>query len=63
MGAHEATITLDGLWLLDGDYPVTVRLIDREAGRVVASAEVPLHVTQSDRADGIMALGVNVDLR
>jgi ABC-2 type transport system ATP-binding protein len=61
-GEHQAAITLSGLWLLDGDYPVTVRLIDRTTGRVLASAEAPLHVTQADRADGIMAIGVEVDL-
>jgi ABC-2 type transport system ATP-binding protein len=61
-GHREARITLGGLWLLDGDYPVTVRLIDREAGRVLASAETALHVAQADRADGIMALDVSVDI-
>ena len=61
-GHHDVTITLGRLWLLDGDYPVTVRLIDRDAGRVLASAEAALHVAQSDRADGVISLCVDVEV-
>jgi ABC-2 type transport system ATP-binding protein len=57
------TIRFDRTWLLDGEFPVTLKLTDRASGEVVdwREAVVSFEVTSAGRAEGTVALDVTID--
>ncbi len=60
---RSVTITLDRTWLLDGEFPVTLKLTDRSTGAVVDWREgiTSFEVTSAGRAEGTVALDVSVE--
>lgn len=62
-GRRTVTITLDRLWLLDGEYPVSLKLVDQSTGRIVGWREsaTRFEVTSEGRAQGTIALDVTVE--
>ncbi|MFV0306521.1 MAG: ABC transporter ATP-binding protein [Desertimonas sp.] len=62
-GEHIARITLGNLWLLDGDYRISLKLTDRATGEVLdwRDRATTFTVSGSTRADGIVALDVRFD--
>jgi ABC-2 type transport system ATP-binding protein len=61
--ARSISIRIDRAWLLDGEFPVTLKLTDRATGRVVdwREAVVSFEVTSAGRADGTVALDVTIE--
>jgi ABC-2 type transport system ATP-binding protein len=60
---RSVTITLDRTWLLDGEFPITLKLTDRATGNVVDWREgiASFEVTSSGRAEGTVALDVTIE--
>ena len=50
-------------WLLDGDYPVSLKLTDRASGRVLDWREgvTSFQIASAERAEGLILLDVAVD--
>jgi ABC-2 type transport system ATP-binding protein len=61
-GPQQLRIAIKGVWLLDGDYPVSIRLADRVTGTVIdwREAVARFEVVNDGRAEGTVALDVNV---
>lgn len=61
-GEREVTITIERTWLLDGEFPVSLKLSDRSSGQVIDWREhiASFEVTSAGRADGTVALDVSV---
>jgi hypothetical protein len=57
------TIRFDRTWLLDGEFPVSLKLTDRASGEVIDWREgvVSFEVTSAGRAAGTVALDVTID--
>jgi ABC-type polysaccharide/polyol phosphate transport system ATPase subunit len=55
-------IAIKGVWLLDGEYPVSLRLADRVTGRVLdwREAVATFEVVNEGRAEGTVALDVTI---
>lgn len=62
-GAHTARITIGQLWLLDGEFRLSLKLTDRASGEVLDWREraAVFTISGANRADGIVALDVRVD--
>jgi hypothetical protein len=60
--AQQLRVAIKGLWLLDGEYPVSLRLADRATGRVVdwREAVATFEVVNDGRAEGTVALDVTI---
>jgi ABC-2 type transport system ATP-binding protein len=60
--AQQLRVAIKGLWLLDGEYPVSLRLADRATGRVVdwREAVATIEVDNDGRAEGTVALDVTI---
>ena len=50
-------------WLLDGDFPVSLKLTDRVSGRVLDWREgvASFQIASAERAEGMILLDVSVD--
>ena len=61
-GPQQLRFAIKGVWLLDGDYPVSIRLADRLTGTVIdwREAVARFEVVNEGRAEGTVALDVNV---
>ncbi len=61
-GQRTVTITLDRLWLLDGEYPVSLKLVDQSTGRIVGWREpaTRFEVTSEGRSRGTVAVDITV---
>jgi ABC-2 type transport system ATP-binding protein len=61
--ARSVAIRFDRTWLLDGEFPVTLKLTDRASGEVVdwREAVVSFEVTSAGRAEGTVALDVTIE--
>ena len=61
--ARSVAIRFDRTWLLDGEFPVTLKLTDRASGDVVdwREAVVSFEVTSAGRAEGTVALDVTIE--
>lgn len=59
---RSVVITLDRLWLLDGEYPISLKLIDQSTGAIVGwrDAAARFEVTSEGRAQGTVALDVTI---
>ena len=59
---HQLRIAIKGVWLLDGEYPVSIRLADRVTGTVIdwREAVARFEVVNEGRAEGTVALDVTV---
>lgn len=59
---QQLRIAIKGVWLLDGEYPVSLRLADRATGRVVdwREAVATFEVVNDGRAEGTVALDVTI---
>ena len=55
-------IAIKGVWLLDGEYPVSLHLADRVTGRVLdwREAVATFEVVNEGRAEGTVALDVTI---
>ena len=55
-------ISIKGVWLLDGEYPVSIRLVDRVTGTVIdwREAVATFQVVNEGRAEGTVALDVTI---
>ena len=60
---RQVTISIDRVWLLDGEFPVSLKLTDRATGAVIDWREgvTSFKVTSSGRAEGTVALDVTVE--
>ena len=61
--SRTVTITIDRVWLLDGEFPISLKLTDGSTGDVVDWREgiVRFDVTSSGRAEGTVALDVTIE--
>jgi ABC-2 type transport system ATP-binding protein len=59
---QQLRIAIKGVWLLDGEYPVSLRLADRVTGRVIdwREAVATFEVVNEGRAEGTVALDVTI---
>lgn len=62
-GPRQVTISIDRIWLLDGEFPISLKLTDRSTGAVLdwREAVTSFEVTSSGRAEGTVALDVTVE--
>jgi ABC-2 type transport system ATP-binding protein len=60
---RRVTISIDRIWLLDGEFPVSLKLTERATGAVLDWREgvTSFEVTSSARAEGMVALDVSVE--
>jgi len=61
--ARAVAVTIRRTWLLDGEFPVSLKLTDRASGEVVdwREAVTSFEVTSAGRAEGTVALDVVVE--
>ena len=61
-GPQQLRIAIKGVWLLDGEYPVSIRLADRLTGNVIDWREsvATFEVVNEGRAEGTVALDVTI---
>ncbi|MBA3288027.1 MAG: ABC transporter ATP-binding protein [Acidimicrobiia bacterium] len=61
-GARTIRIEIGGVWLLDGEFPVSLQLSDRTTGEVIDWRErvTTFEVADDGRADGTVALDVKI---
>lgn len=61
-GARTITVRLERLWLLDGEYPVSLKLVDQTTGRIIGwrAPATRFEVTSESRSHGTVALDVSV---
>ena len=59
---QQLRIAIKGVWLLDGEYPVSIRLADRVTGNVIDWREsvATFEVVNEGRAEGTVALDVTI---
>jgi ABC-2 type transport system ATP-binding protein len=59
---QQLRIAIKGVWLLDGEYPVSLRLADRVTGDVIdwREAVTTFEVINDGRAEGTVALDVTI---
>ena len=62
---QQLRIAIKGVWLLDGEYPVSLRLADRVTGAVIdwREAVATFEVVNEGRAEGTVALDVTIVAR
>ncbi len=60
---RQVTISIDRIWLLDGEFPISLKLTDRASGAVIdwREAGTSFEVTTTGRAEGTVALDVRVE--
>jgi hypothetical protein len=56
-------IAIRGIWLLDGEFPISLKLSDRASGEVIdwREAAASFEVADVGRADGTVAFDVHVE--
>jgi hypothetical protein len=61
-GPQQLRISIKGVWLLDGEYPVSLRLSDRASGTVLdwREAATRFEVVNEGRAEGTVAFDVTI---
>jgi len=62
-GDHTVRISVGRVWLLDGEYPLSLKLVDRATGEVLDWRErvTSFAVTNPSRADGTVAFDVRIE--
>jgi ABC-2 type transport system ATP-binding protein len=62
-GTHKVHIAIDRIWLLDGEFPISLKLTDRESGQVLDWREhvASFEVTNPSRASGTVAFDVHIE--
>ena len=56
-------IGIRGIWLLDGEFPISLKLSDRASGEVIdwREAAASFEVADDGRADGTVAFDVQIE--
>jgi ABC-2 type transport system ATP-binding protein len=62
-GTHKVHIAIDRIWLLDGEFPISLKLSDRESGEVLDWREhvASFEITNPSRAGGTVAFDVHLE--